>query len=129
MNLFNQFNSRKLGWREFNIVDNFFNNLYFFIVVGGEFAAQWFIVAIGGDAFRTAPLTFWMHFTCYAFGVGALIVGAIAKTIPQEHEAKFALAFNENEGAEGNDAVSRLTARFTQKQVQKSETMRLLDSN
>ena len=37
MNLFNQIACRKLGWREINIFDNFFNNLYFFIVVGGEF--------------------------------------------------------------------------------------------
>jgi magnesium-transporting ATPase (P-type) len=129
MNLFNQFNCRKLGWREFNIIDNFFNNIYFFIIVGGEFAAQWFIVALGGDAFRTTPLTTNMHIVCFAFGVGSLGVSALAKLIPDQHASKFALALNENEGAEGDDAISKLTARFTQKPLQKSETERLLDSN
>jgi magnesium-transporting ATPase (P-type) len=37
MNLFNQIACRKLGWKDINIFDNFFNNLYFFLVIGGEF--------------------------------------------------------------------------------------------
>ena len=39
MNLFNQLNSRKIGWNDVNIFDNFFNNFTFFIVLGGECAA------------------------------------------------------------------------------------------
>lgn len=69
-----------------------------------------------------------MHVACYSFGVGSLIVGALLKYIPVEHSPKFALNFNEAEGAEGNDVVSRMTSRFTNP-IQKSETMRLLDSN
>ena len=56
MNLFNQFNSRKLGWRDFNIFDQFFNNFLFLLVVALEFAAQYAIVQFGGPIFRTAPL-------------------------------------------------------------------------
>jgi hypothetical protein len=39
MNLFNQLNSRKLGWAEFNIFDSFFNNWTFLIVLVAEFVA------------------------------------------------------------------------------------------
>lgn len=95
MNLFNQFNCRKLGWRDFNIFDNFFNNIYFFIIVGGEFAAQYFIVQIGGAPFRTESLSMVQWITCLLFGVGALIVGALAKFIPEAHSPKFAFNLNE----------------------------------
>jgi len=44
MQLFNQINSRKLGIRDFNIFERFFNNWMFIIVLAAEFAAQWFIV-------------------------------------------------------------------------------------
>ena len=37
MNLFNQLNSRKLGWRDFNIFERFFNNFKFLLVVAAEF--------------------------------------------------------------------------------------------
>ena len=68
------------------------------------------------------------HIICYAFGIGALLVGLAGKYIPERFSPKFALNLNESEGAEGNDVFSRMTAKFTQP-VQKSETQRLLDSN
>jgi len=39
MQLFNQINSRKLGAKEFNIFERFFNNFLFLLVLGGEVAA------------------------------------------------------------------------------------------
>lgn len=128
MNLFNQINCRKLGWSEINIFDNFFNNIYFFIIVAGEFAAQYFIVQIGGDVFRTEALDWRMHLTCYMFGLGSLLVSLGCKYIPEQHQAFFAFKLNENEGNEGNDFASRITNVLTHK-VHKSETMKLLDSN
>jgi magnesium-transporting ATPase (P-type) len=59
MNLFNQVSSRKLGWNEVNIFDNFFNNKWFFIILIGEILFQVFIVQFGGVVsmiFRTTPL-------------------------------------------------------------------------
>ena len=44
MTIFNQFNCRKLGLKEFNIFDRFLNNPFFLIIVAGEFVAQWAIV-------------------------------------------------------------------------------------
>lgn len=127
MNLFNQLSSRKLGWKDVNIFDNFFNNKWFFFMVGGEFALQYLIVEIGGDIFRTESLTWQMHLTCLAFGFGSLLVNLGVKFIPPEHGVKFEVKLNENE-TEGSDVLSKMTARFTSK-AQRSETMRLLDSN
>jgi magnesium-transporting ATPase (P-type) len=44
MNLFNQFNSKKLGWTERNIFNGFFNNFKFLLVVLLEFVFQYGIV-------------------------------------------------------------------------------------
>lgn len=128
MNLFNQIACRKLGWREWNFFDNFFNNLYFFIVVIGEFVLQYLIVEFGADAFRTAPLTIVQHITCYSFGVGALLVAIGGKFIPEKFAPKFAVPMNENDSEDSNDVLTRMTNKFT-KPIQKSETQRLLDSN
>jgi magnesium-transporting ATPase (P-type) len=57
MNLFNQLNSRKIGWKDLNIFDQFFNNFYFLIVLVLEFVVQYGIVELGGSIFRTSPLT------------------------------------------------------------------------
>ena len=119
MNLVNQINCRKLGWSDLNVFQHFFNNLAFFVVLGGECAAQWFIVEYGGDAFRTHSLTWAMHICCWSFAVGSLLVGFLGKFIPLEHSSKFALNFNEN-GAD--DVLSKMTS-----QIQKGEKERLLN--
>jgi hypothetical protein len=54
MNLFNQINCRKLSVTDLNVFKRFFNNLYFLIVLAGEFAAQWFIIEWGDLIFSTA---------------------------------------------------------------------------
>jgi len=56
MNLFNQFNSRKLGWKELNIFSGFFNNFKFLLIVVIEFGFQYGIIQFGGQIFRTSPL-------------------------------------------------------------------------
>jgi len=127
MNLFNQIQCRKLGWRDFNIFDQFFNNFLFLFVVALEFAAQYAIVEFGGPIFRTAPLAWDQHLTCFMFGLGSIFVGLGLKAIPVEQQQKFNFAFNESGQEQEGSALSRLSA-LTNK-VQKSETQKLLDSN
>jgi magnesium-transporting ATPase (P-type) len=106
MNLFNQLNCRKIGWKDVNIFDNFFNNFTFFIVLGGECAAQYFIITLGSTAFRTTSLTIVQWITCLSFGLGSLAVSAGAKFIPEKYAAKLNFNFNENDS---DDALSRFT--------------------
>jgi magnesium-transporting ATPase (P-type) len=127
MNLFNQFNSRKLGWRDFNIFDQFFNNFLFLLVVALEFGAQYAIIQFGGPIFRTTTLAWDQHLTCFMFGIGAWLVSAGLKAIPEQHTQKFNFAFNEAGVESEGSAFSRLSV-LTSK-MQKSETQRLLDDN
>jgi hypothetical protein len=126
MNIFNQINCRKLSWDEVNVFNNFFNNKWFFFILIGEFVAQWFIVTIGGNAFRTTALTVSQHVACLLFGLGSLLVGVIGKKIPKVHEAKFNIPLNEND--DGDDIMSKYYNRIEGK-AKRSETMKLLDEN
>jgi hypothetical protein len=55
-----------------------------------------------------------------------LLVSVISKKIPAAHSPKFAFNLNENDEA-GTDPMSKFYARFDK--PQRSETMKLLDSN
>lgn len=107
MQLFNMFNSRKLGAKEFNIFGNFFNNFWFFIVIAIEFAATWFMVTLGSKIFRSVLLTFPMMITVFAFGVGSWLVALAVKATPPEWSDKIPDLINENAG-EGSDFLSIL---------------------
>lgn len=121
MNLFNQINSRKLGWRDFNIFERFFNNFKFLLVLALEFAVQYLIVIYGGSIFRTSPLAWDQHITCFFFGFGSLLVGMGMKFIPLSEEGRFLYDFNES-GVLSEDGV---LARFASKKDEKRE--KLLD--
>lgn len=127
MQLFNMFNSRKLGVKEFNIFSNFFNNFWFFIILAIEFAATWFMVTLGSKIFRSVLLTFPMLITVFAFGIGSLLVAAAVKATPPEMADKIPELINENAG-DGTDFLSVLQKRLQGEPVKRSETERLLDS-
>lgn len=57
LQVFNEINARKLGEKEFNIFEGFFNNMLFLYIVVGTIAIQYFMVEYGGTAVRTVPLT------------------------------------------------------------------------
>jgi magnesium-transporting ATPase (P-type) len=127
MQLFNMFNSRKLGLKEFNIFSNFFNNFWFFAIVAIEFAATWFMITLGSKIFRSVLLTFPMLITAFAFGIGTWLIALGVKATPPELVEKFPELINENAG-EGNDFLSILQKKLQGEPVKRSETERLLDS-
>jgi len=126
MNIFNQINCRKLGMKEFNVFANFFNNILFIIIVGGEFVAQWFMVSIGGQLFRTTPLPFSMVLASVLFGAGSLLVAVILKTIPEQHVEKITFELDETGVREGEDIISRVYRKI-KGSLERSETERLLE--
>jgi Ca2+-transporting ATPase len=129
MQLFNQFNSRNISLRDINIFERFFNNFTFIIVITLEFLVQWAIVEFGGVIFRTTPLTWRMNLTATCLGFGTILVGLALKQIPEEQVNKVAekLAFNENQGDEGEDYFSTMQRRM-QGKIKKTEAEKLLDS-
>lgn len=87
MQLFNAFNCRKLGVKDYNVFSRIHNNLLFLIILAGEFVAQWAIVSLGGivgKIFDTTPMSFTMAMVSVAFGVGSLLVALILKATPEE---------------------------------------------
>lgn len=84
LQLCNFFNCRKLGAKEINIFEGFFNNFIFLGMVFGLFVAQYSLVQLGGKLFSVTPLTFWMHISCFAFAFGSFLVCLGIKYSPEE---------------------------------------------
>ena len=73
----------KIAGREFNIFFRPFQNFWYWIVFFGELNLQFVMVGYGGvlgAIFQTTPMTFGMHMTAIAFGIGSWILAAIIKT-------------------------------------------------
>lgn len=81
MQIFNEINARKLGDREFNVFQGFFNNLLFLWIVLATIAIQYCMVQYGGASVRTTPLTTEQHLICLAIGMFSLIQGVIVKLV------------------------------------------------
>ncbi|MFO0116275.1 MAG: cation transporting ATPase C-terminal domain-containing protein [bacterium] len=63
---------------------NITGNWWFMAVLLFEFNVQYLLVGYTGlgYVFTTTPLTLSMHLTALGFGVGSLVVGALAKLLP-----------------------------------------------
>jgi Ca2+ transporting ATPase len=85
MQLFNQFNSRKLGSDEWNIFVGLFGNMLFIYITLGEFGAQVLISQFGGAVFKvTGGLTMEQWAICFAFGAGHIpfhLIGAYSSPL------------------------------------------------
>ena len=132
MQLFNQLNCRKIGSKEVNIFERFFNNFLFLLILGAEFALQWFIVDIGyffkvgQEIFQTTPQPFSMTLAAVLFGAGTLLVGYIAKMTPDRFLEKIKIEIQEDQVEEEKDIISRAFAKITGS-MKRSETERLLE--
>jgi hypothetical protein len=83
MQLFNQFNSRKLGSDEWNIFVGLFGNMLFIYITLGEFGAQVLISQFGGAVFKvTGGLTMEQWAICFAFGAGHIPFHLIVCCVP-----------------------------------------------
>merc|ERR1712070_189681 len=89
MQLFNEFNSRKLQtverlqltWHEWNVFEGVFSNPVFGMVVGTTFVLQIMIVCIGGYAFEVAMLDLNQWGWCILFGVLSLPFQSVINVI------------------------------------------------
>lgn len=72
MQLFNQFNARKISDDPY-VLSGLFQNPTFLIITSAEFACQVAIVQFGGDIFQTQPLSGPEWAACFGFGALALL--------------------------------------------------------
>ena len=82
MQLFNQINARKLGEREFNVFESFFNNWMFIMIFIFTFVIQMVIVEFGGRYMRAYPLTMKDNGICAGIASFTLVWGLILKCVP-----------------------------------------------
>lgn len=82
MQVFNEINSRKLGEREFNVFEGFFNNWLFQFIIALTIVVQILLVQYGGIPVRSVPLTTNQHLVCIFIGALSLVVGVASKFVP-----------------------------------------------
>lgn len=81
MQLFNQINARKLGNKEYNVFEGFFNNWMFLAIVALTFVVQIAMVQFGGRAVRAVPLTSAENLICFCIGAFSLVWGLLMKVV------------------------------------------------
>jgi magnesium-transporting ATPase (P-type) len=86
MNIFNSFASRKIGWSDYKLHKDLFNNKWFFFITIAEIFMQWLIIQLPffNNIFLTERLTFGMWLTCICFGIGAILANLLSKKIFEE---------------------------------------------
>ena len=81
--IFNQINSRKIKKKDFNVFKGFSQNKLFFIITAGMVVIQIFAVQYGGKPLECVPLTYREFMICVGVGFGSLIVGFLARILPE----------------------------------------------
>jgi len=76
MNLFNQFNARKVSDEEMNFLANIQNNLLYILIVASEFLVVFVMTHYNPDMFSIKQIPGWQHWIAFTFGVISLGVGA-----------------------------------------------------
>jgi magnesium-transporting ATPase (P-type) len=82
--LFNEFNCRTLV-DDLNCFRNYLHSVYHPIIFCISAGLQAIIVELGGDAFKTAPLSWDQWLFCICMGSGSLLAGFILRSIPNQH--------------------------------------------
>lgn len=126
MQIFNQFNARKLGEREFNIFADFFNNWYFLLMTIFEIVAQIFIVEYGGQFVQCAPLTLNQQLVCIGIGSFSLIWGVILKFVPARWFSRLSIS---EKPMTKEEADKSLLASFHRSQTLKKQKNELSSSH
>jgi HAD ATPase, P-type, family IC len=81
LQVFNEFNSRKIN-NEWNVFENVFTNPMFWLIVLGTIVVQLVIVEIGGEVMKTASLS-WSHIAfSLLIGILTLIYQQLVRTVP-----------------------------------------------
>ena len=82
MQVFNEFNSRKLDKTEYNIFSGLFNNWLFWFIIVTTFSIQFALVQLGGEYVGVTALTMRQHLICLSIGFCSLLLGVVIKLIP-----------------------------------------------
>jgi len=81
LQLFNMVNARKLQQHETNVFKHFFNNPLFIGILVATFIVQFSLMALGGAAIRTVPLSFYENLLCFVLGSMSLFASFLFKLL------------------------------------------------
>ena len=79
LQLFNEFNCRKLELSEVNVFKGIFSNVMFIGIIITTVIVQFFLVEVGGEPIRCAPLELYMHVICISIGLSGLLFGLLIR--------------------------------------------------
>ncbi|EGR30692.1 hypothetical protein IMG5_125530 [Ichthyophthirius multifiliis] len=82
LQIFNEFNARKLERHEINVFTGLFNNYLFWLIIILTFIIQLFMIQFGGEYVGVSQLTLYQHLICIGVGSGALIMELLIKIFP-----------------------------------------------
>lgn len=81
--IFNQINSRKIKRNDYNVFKGILHNKIFLFMIFLMVFLQILLVNYGGKSFECYPLSFEDFMICIGIGFGSLIVGLLARIIPE----------------------------------------------
>ena len=81
LQVFNEFNSRKIN-NEWNIFENIFDNNMFWFIVIGTIVVQLLIVEVGGEIMKTASLNWAFIGMSLLLGFLCMVFQQLARTVP-----------------------------------------------
>jgi len=84
MQLFNEIACRRIKSNEFYIVEDFFNNWHFIVIMIITLCVQIALVQSGLKGINTRPLTFMQHVICIAVSFNVIIWGLLCKALVPE---------------------------------------------
>lgn len=83
LQLFNEVNCRKIGRRDFNVLESIWGNWHFLLVVLGTLAAQVLLTQYCSALFRTTPLDRSEWGGCLALGATPWLIAVLLKLTPE----------------------------------------------
>ena len=122
MNIGNFFNARLLGINEYMFWEVFTNPiryLLFLVMVAGISFVQIMMVNVGGQIFRTVPLTTGEMITSIVLGLACLGVGVGLKFTPPEWVERIPIKLNEDDDVASQDLVMSTFKSQTAKKPKK----------
>jgi magnesium-transporting ATPase (P-type) len=112
MQLFNEFNCRKLHRHEYNPFERLFNNWLFIFIMIGQFALQWAFVQVLNRFAGTEPLTSEQWAACVMMASTVWIIAPLLKLTPDAFLNKIPSLVNETQNSE-DDKVMQLFNKAT----------------
>lgn len=82
LQVFNEFNSRKLQRNELNLFEGLFNNSLFWLIIMITFIVQFLMIEFGGRYVGVSGLTLIQHGFCIVVGAGSIGIGLVIKILP-----------------------------------------------